>query len=344
MENQELSLKELFELLTSKKRLILKFIFIGALIGLFIGLVSPNEYKSTALILPFATESSGSSSLAGLASLAGINLSAAASEEISPELFSRLVASTPFTIAILNQEFYLSDSSKVTLYKYFTDVNRKGFLGMIIGIPFKIIKLFKADSIEPELKFIEGQPIKLSENQEKIIEELIARIVLTIDYTSKIVAIESKFQDPKLTAQVNNYILDYLLQYSIDYKTGKLKNDLVFLNQQVELSKAKYIEAQNNLAKFQDQNKFVSSEIVLIQQNELKTEVSFMYEIFSFLVKQEEQLKIKIQEQKELFAIIDPPQIPADESEPKKAILIISVSILSFLIAIFYLIFKKILA
>ena len=75
-EKKEISLRYFFEILLTRKKLIIASSLIFALLSIAIALIIPNKYQSTILVVPNATDSDMSLSerYGGFASLAGISL------------------------------------------------------------------------------------------------------------------------------------------------------------------------------------------------------------------------------------------------------------------------------
>ena len=110
----------------------------------------------------YSNKASGSGGLKGLASLAGINLGSMeeGSKELSPMLYGKVLESATFKNELLASP--LKNIEGVTsLREYFVQQQEKtSFLGTIkgytIGLPSKIIGLFKSDNTERSLETVDG--------------------------------------------------------------------------------------------------------------------------------------------------------------------------------------------
>ena len=82
------------------KKLIIRTVCIFGIIGVYVALSTPNQYPASAMFTPNSSGSSstGSSSLKGLASLAGINIGGMSegTKELSPMLYGKMGDSPTF--------------------------------------------------------------------------------------------------------------------------------------------------------------------------------------------------------------------------------------------------------
>ena len=95
-EKKEISLRYFFEILLTRKKLIIASSLIFALLSIAIALIIPNKYQSTILVVPNATDSDMSLSerYGGFASLAGISLDDQSSNSI--EIAKEVIQSRKF--------------------------------------------------------------------------------------------------------------------------------------------------------------------------------------------------------------------------------------------------------
>ncbi|MFR4026186.1 MAG: Wzz/FepE/Etk N-terminal domain-containing protein [Alistipes indistinctus] len=96
-ETEEIDLLELAKKIWTKRRFIIKYALIGAVAGLVIGFSLPKEYTSSVKMAP----EEGKSNMAGLAALAGFDLSGAGGVDgINLMLYPDVVQSTPFIVEL----------------------------------------------------------------------------------------------------------------------------------------------------------------------------------------------------------------------------------------------------
>lgn len=100
-ETEEIDLLELAKKIWAKRRFIIKYALIGAVAGLVIGFSLPKEYTSSVKMAPEEGKSNKTSNMAGLAALAGFDLSGAGGVDgINLMLYPDVVQSTPFIVEL----------------------------------------------------------------------------------------------------------------------------------------------------------------------------------------------------------------------------------------------------
>ncbi|MBN2900124.1 MAG: lipopolysaccharide biosynthesis protein, partial [Clostridia bacterium] len=105
------------------------------ILGVFIALLTPNQYSVSATLVPQA--SSGASKLGGLSSLAamaGFNMDVGTTAELSPAIYPKIVQSVPFKRELLQTKINFKDIAEpVSLYDYYTneDYQKFNLLGAI---------------------------------------------------------------------------------------------------------------------------------------------------------------------------------------------------------------------
>ena len=112
----EIDLIELLKKIYIEKRFIIKSSIITAVVGVLFALIQPNQYTSSTTFIPqLSTEiKAGGSSLSGLASLAGINLSGVeGSSEFPPTLYPQVIESVPFRLKLLSSSVNFNNESKI---------------------------------------------------------------------------------------------------------------------------------------------------------------------------------------------------------------------------------------
>ena len=119
----EIDLVELLKKVYKEKKLIFKYSIIAAVVGVVFALFQPNQYTSSTTFIPQLSSDvkTGSSSLSGLASLAGINLGGMeGSSEFPPTLYPQVVESVPFRLELLSSNIQVNNED-ITLRDYFLE-------------------------------------------------------------------------------------------------------------------------------------------------------------------------------------------------------------------------------
>jgi uncharacterized protein involved in exopolysaccharide biosynthesis len=328
--SKEIDLLELFHKTWESRRLVLKFMLGFMIAGLVFCLISPKEYKSqVVLLVESSSQLSGMSGMlqqfSGLAGLSGLTV-ASGEEALSPQLYPEIINSTPFILGLLNDQ--LSDSkhdSALNLSVYLDKYTRLSPGRFIRRMPGRIIRIFKGRYNRKEVFVMPAQisPLKLSWKQSGLIEELSRRIKAEEGESMNTLIISVEMQDPVLVAHLTDSVVQSLTAYITDYRTQKAKNDLKFVQLSHREAEAKFKNTQRALADFKDKNvNLVTASGQLTEQN-LQSDYTLAFNLYSSISQQLEQAKLKVQEKTPVFKIIDPSRVPLENSKPRTFMILV---------------------
>ena len=117
--------------------------------------------------------------------------------------------------------------------------------------------------------------------------------------------------------------------YSQEYKTSKAQEDCKYWEQLYEERKKEYYEAQEKYAKYSDNNQGVVLQSVRIEQERLQNEQNLAFQIYSQVATQLELAKAKLQEEKPVFAILEPARVPLYPTGTNSKIIIVGLVFLA---------------
>lgn len=333
--------------LWKRRSLIIKWGIIGAIIGLVVGFSLPKTYKASAVLAPETTENMGGSSISGLAAMVGVSIDNSI-DAISFEMFPDVAHSTPFIVGLFDipVQFERKDSIiNTTLLDYILEYQRKPWWSYIIQAPMKALKwcisLIKEGNEEQEELSIGPRNVAtLTKKEREVVKYFTEEIIINIDKKNGKTLIEMEMQDPLVVYTTVQAVMDHLKDYMINYRTSKARQDidnlLVIYNQR----KADYYEAQQTYAQYIDANKNVIRQSAQAEQERLKQEMDLSYQIYSQVAAQLETARIKEQETKPVFVVLEPAAVPNMKSAPSKAKTLILFTILAGCCAAAWVIFK----
>ncbi len=334
--DSEIDLIDIAKKIWSGRKIIIKSMIVFFVLGIFIVIFSPKEYKSE-ITLVVETSASGSG-MSGLlqqfGGLAGINLNNTTNKEaLVPDLYPEVIKSTPFLLEILKQKVVESKhDSTITVEQYIDRYTRPSLASSIskytIGLPGKIMEWIrgKNDHFSKKIPVLASdsaislsvEPIIITKEESDIIEAISECINTEQDFKkSNKFIIRVEMQDPLVVAQVTSSVVKNLTKYIIEYRTKKAKTDLNFVEKSTFQAESKYLEAQQKLAVYKDRNKNVILSSVQVEEEKLQSEFDLAFSVYSALAKQLEQAKIKVQEETPVFNVMDPAQVPLKKSKPK---------------------------
>lgn len=362
--NEEIDLIDLFNKVWSQKKLLLRT-FLGTLVfGLFLTFTLPVEYNSSIILLPETSGGVSSSGSSILQSLGGyISSSGSVDGSLRTELYPEYLLSTPFILSVMQEQVFFSElDTAVTLFDYFSKIKRKPFIDYLkrytIGLPNLILTIPDRISRKPINVLRHEEKVDSSTNNSSRIYKLTSRELLiksqikeriTSEFNSDgTITISVKMPDPYASAQLTQYSYELLTEFIIQYRTEKYRENLEFITIQYNDARNKFYIAQERLARFRDQNFNIISARIQTEQSKLETEYQLAAELYIAMAKQLEQAKIKLQEEKPVFKILEPVQVPLTKSEPNRKLILIIAIFLGFVLGtgliflkIFYLRIKE---
>lgn len=329
----EIDITELLRTLFSNWRSLLKWCGIAAVIGLVIGFSIPKEYTVVSKLAPEIASKSGSSSLSSLASMAGINLNTmSTSDAVYPEIYPEIISSTPFVTDLFSipVEFkHKKDTVKTDLYDYLDNYTRSPWWSAVLGAPFKLLGLITGGKKE-DVGDVGVNPSELTMDQERIAKAINSNISLVVDKKTYGITITVTAQDPHVAAQLSQDVIDRLQRYVTNYRTQKSTEDLNYYQRLFDEAKAVYYTSQQKYAGYVDANQGVVLQRVKTEQERLQNEMDLNYQLYNTCAQQLQMAKAKVQQERPVCAVIDPPTVPLKRSKPSKATILVAFIFLGF--------------
>lgn len=342
-EEQEIDLIELAQALWKERKFLLKMCGIAALVGLVVAFSLPKEFTTTVKLAPETEDASKKmSGLGGLAAMAGINLSASAgADAISPDLYPDVVQSTPFLLELFPVEVKDKKGNfSGSLYEYMDEHQRMAWWGYIVKLPFQALGAVMNAFSDEEDSSDQLNPFHLTKDQQEVLKSLQECISVSVDKKTLVITASVQMQDPVISAEMTKVVLERLQNYITEYRTRKVKNDLVFTQKVFAEAKEAYYKAQQAYAAFEDANRNIISSSYRTEQERLKNEMTLTFNVYNTLAQKLEQDKLRVQEQTPVYTVIEPATVPLRASSPKKPLILVGFVFLALFGSIGYLFVK----
>ena len=328
-QTEEIDIMEFVAKLWKNRLMIIKWGCLGVVIGLVVGFSLPKTYKASAILAPEAAEST-SSGIGGIAAMMGVSITNG-TDAISVEMLPDVAHSTPFIVELfdLPVQFERKDSIlNTTLFDYMVNYQQKPWWSPIMAAPMKVlswcISLLKEKEPEEIIASKENRNLAtLTKKERKVVGHFAENIIINIDKKTGKTQIEMEMQDPLVVYTTTQAVVDHLTEYMSNYRTSKVRQDIKNLTAIYEQRKADYYEAQQAYAKYVDANKNVIRQSAQAEQERLQQEMNLAYQIYSQVATQLETTRIKEQETKPIFTVLEPVAVPNQKSGPSKAKLLI---------------------
>lgn len=318
----------------SKKKNLLVFASVGLFLGVLIAFTTPKEYQSSSYIL-LESEGSGNSfgQMGAFAGLAGINMSQlqAGQMALTSEIFPDVIHSRDFLGEISKEEFkFESKSGQVqTVGEYYYQERPsnivKKTLNFVISIPAIISGWFsKPDPLPSDLAESVGSQsdyLSLTGQEMFAIGELKKRIL--IEQKGKMIRLNVSMPEPVIAAQVNSMVLERLIAYVTEYKVGRQRRNIEFIEERVKETEQKFNEAQMRLASFRDSNQGLISQRARTREEQLQFEFNIAYNVYNSLKQELEQATIQLKKETPIFTVLEKAAIPLGPSKPNKPLILV---------------------
>lgn len=341
----EIDLMDILRKIVGIRKAIYKAAGIGLVIGVIIAISIPKQYTVEVTLSPEMGNNKGGG-LSGLAaSFLGSDVTMGdGTDALNASLSADIVSSTPFLLELSAMEIPVTKNEVMTLNAYL-DEESSPWWSYVIGFPGIVIGGVKSLFTEEEEITSFGKAnqgtIELSKMESMKIEILKKMITASVDKKTSMTSVTATFQDPKVAAVVADSVVKKLQEYIIDYRTFKAKEDCLYLEKLFKERQQEYYEAQKKYADYMDSHDNIILQSVRTEQERLQNDVSLAYQVYSQVASQLQIARAKVQEEKPVFAIVEPAVLPLEPSGTSKKLYVLAFVFLSVCIVISWNLFGK---
>ena len=327
------------------RKFIMLSAFVTAILGVVVALGTPNTYTSGTTFIPqTGGNSKPSSSLSGLASLAGISLGGMGSgSDIPPTLYPQIISSIPYKLDLLVETIEVSDN-EISLREYLGDDSGSSVLGTLkkytIGLPGTILSALRGSSSEGALE-AQGEIYQISEDDRKLFKSLNNQLILSLNEKEGFVTLEFSDEDKFVAAQVAERARELLQERIIAFKNQSARELLDFTTKQYQENKTSYEALQDSIAIFKDQNLNISSSLYQNRLDRLERELNISSSVVEQLASQVEQAKLQVNKDTPVFTIIEPVTVPFERSAPNRRFVVILWTVIGIGFSVFYVLINE---
>lgn len=309
---------------------------VGLVAGVIIALSIPRQYTVSVTLSP---EMGSGKSGGGLASMAasflGTSMGSDSPDALNATLAPDIVASTPFLLELFDARVRTADGKVDTTLVAYLDEQSAPWWNTVLGLPGMAVggikSLFSPAKEEPltDTDSPAGGSIELSEEDAKKLQSLRQSVLADVDKKTSITTLTVTLQDPKITATVADSVVSKLQQYITAYRTRKAKEDCRYLEQLYRERQAEYYEAQQRYANYVDANSNVVFQSTLAERERLQNDMSLAYQVYSQVAQQLQVARAKVQEEKPVFAVVEPAVVPRNPSGTSRKVIVLGLVFLA---------------
>lgn len=298
------------QVLTIRKTLY-KAAGVGLILGILIALGTPKQYTVSITLSP---EVSGGNS-GGLASMAASFLGGSVGnspDALNATLAPDIVASTPFLLELFNARVVSQDKQIDTTFTAYLDEQKSSWMGYVLKAPGMAIKGIKSlfSNDEEKTATVQEGAIELNEEDAAKLEGLRKQITAEVDKKTSITTLTVTLQDPKITATIADSVVSKLQQYITTYRTSKAKEDCQYLEKLYKERQQEYYTAQQRYAHYVDANSNMVFQSTMAERERLQNDMNLAYQVYSQVAQQLQVARAKVQEEKPVFAVVEPAVVP----------------------------------
>lgn len=333
-DEQEIDWMGILRKIIAIRKTLYKAAGVGIVLGLIIALSIPKQYTVTVTLSP--EMGSDAKASGGLASLASSFLGGAATgsspDALNATLAPDIVASTPFILELFNTKVQTLNGKLDTTLVAYLDEQKSPWFSYIIKAPGMAIGAIKSLFTEEADTTSVLNPFQLTKEESEKVEGLRKVLMAEVDKKTAKTTISVTLQDPKVTAIVADSVVAKLQQYIIDYRIKKAKEDCAYLEQLYKERQQEYYDAQSKYAHYFDSNRNIALQSVRAEQERLQNDMNLAYQVYSQVAQQLQVARAKIQEEKPVFAVVEPATVPLQPSGTSRKVIILGVLFFAILI------------
>ncbi len=288
--------------------------FIFGVLGIVSALTMTRKYNVTMTLAPEIANRTNSS-LSSITSMLGLNGVALnpGTDAMSITLFPEICQSTPFLAALLDVPLtsYVSEKQQeegvqpiqTTVYKHFSgeDKEKKGLSKWLESLK-------KEKDEKPYTGVVDAT--ELPSKQAMVVKALGNSISAVVDKKTGVTSISVTMDDRMMAKQLADTVCTRLQKYVSEYRTKKAKADYEYYVSLAQEARETQIKAQAAYARSVDYDRSVILQSKNSEKERLRADANLASDIYSQLAQQRELARAKIQEEKPVYAVVQPATLP----------------------------------
>lgn len=299
---------------------------VGVVLGILIALGTPKQYTVSITLSPEMGSSKSGSGLASMAaSFLGGSIGSDSPDALNATLAPDIVASTPFLLELFDARVVNQDKQIDTTFTAYLDEQKSSWMGYVLKAPGMAISGIKSLFSEKKEKTatIQKGAIELNEKDAAKLGSLRQAITVEADKKTAITTLSVTLQDPKVTATIADSVVSKLQQYITAYRTSKAKEDCQYLEKLYKERQQEYYDAQQRYARYVDANSNVVFQSTLAERERLQNDMNLAYQVYSQVAQQLQVARAKVQEEKPVFAVVEPAVVPLNPSGTSRKVIVL---------------------
>lgn len=306
---------------------------VGVVLGILIALGTPKQYTVSITLSPEMGSGKSGSDLASMAgSFLGGSIGSDSPDALNATLAPDIVASTPFLLELFDARVVSQDKQIDTTFTAYLDEQKSSWLGYVLKVPGMAvggIKSLFSDKEQEKAETVQEGTIELNKEDAAKLKVLRQQITAEVEKKTAITTLSVTLQDPKVTATIADSVVSKLQQYITTYRTSKAKEDCQYLEKLFKERQQEYYDAQQRYARYVDANSNVVFQSTMAERERLQNDMNLAYQVYSQVAQQLQVARAKVQEEKPVFAVVEPAVVPLDPSGISRKVIILGIIFLT---------------
>lgn len=292
------------------RKTLYKAAVVGIVLGIIVWLSVPNRYTVIVTLSPEMGNAKGNNGLAGLAaSFLGDATTNNVTDALNVSLSADIISSTPFLLELLEMKIITGKNKKITLATYLDELS-VAWWNYFIGLPSTVIGGAKSWFVKVDTINNKSRTLELTKKEAEKIEYLRNNMFAVVDKKTAITSISVTLQEPKVAAIVADSVVQKLQEYITNYRTSKAKEDCAYLEDLFKERQLEYYVAQKKYADYVDTHDDLILQSIRTEQERLQSDMNLAYQVYSQVASQLQVARAKVQEEKPVFAVVEPAVVP----------------------------------
>lgn len=300
---------------------------IGLVVGILIALGTPKQYTVSVTLSPEMGSGKTGGGLASMAaSFLGGSVGADSPDALNATLAPDIVASTPFLLELFNARVVSQDKQIDTTFTAYLDEQTSSWMGYVLAAPGMAIGGIKSlftDEEKEDTATVQKGAIELNKKDAAKLDGLRKAITVEADKKTGITTLTITLQDPKVAATMADTVVSKLQQYISAYRTSKAKEDCQYLETLYKERQQEYYAAQQRYARYVDANSNVVFQSTMAERERLQNDMNLAYQVYSQVAQQLQVARAKVQEEKPVFAVVEPAVVPLNPSGTSRKVIVV---------------------
>lgn len=338
-----IDLAKIIKKLWAAKKLYLIMMPIVLVCTYLLTLCVPRYYNCTVQLAPESNGNSASGTISSLASsfgLGGLDNLTNGDDAINIMLYPDLLKSPDFIITLFPIQVATKDGQTYTYYEYMEKHQQTAVWNKYIFGP--INQMLHPTTPSPAYKPTDKINLRhLTSQQNDVIESISGKIKCAIDKKTDAISITVQDQDPEVCATIGDSVLNRIQRFITEYRTKKARNDYNYYKKLMDEAKSQYKSALGSYSGYADSHRNAVDQNVIAKTEDNSKNMNLKYQAYSTLALQLQAAEAKIQENTPAFTVIRSATLPQKPAGPKRMMVALIMTMLSFVILTVVVLLKK---